>query len=53
MDIPYWHDKQSQEMLAEADKTIALRRKQYEEGLITVSELVNCTIAALCDLQHY
>ena len=41
------------EMLAEADKTIAARRKQYEDGLITISELVNCTIAALSDLHHY
>lgn len=53
MYVPYWHDKLSTEMLAEADKIIIARRKQYEEGLITVSELVNCTIAALADLHHY
>lgn len=53
MYVPYWSDKHSQEMLAQADKTVAARRKQYEDGLITVSELVNCTIAALSDLHHY
>jgi len=53
MIVPYWSDKQSREMLAEADITVAGRRKQYEDGLITVSELVNCTIAALSDLHHY
>ena len=41
------------EMLAEADTTIVARRKQYEDGLITISELVNSTIAALSDLHHY
>lgn len=53
MIVPYWSDKQSREMLAEADKNIAARRKQYEDGLITISELVNCQIAALSDLHHY